>query len=95
MLLGTRFREACNKIHGYRTPAGNRDLHRFKKSIRCMTYRFDPCTGITICKVSSNCFAHSWPPVVSADKFIGGSSSKVSSCRVGMIPCHAGRRMQG
>ena len=48
MLLGSRFQEACNEIDGYRTPTGDRDLHRLEKSIGCMTYRFDSCAGITI-----------------------------------------------
>ena len=88
MLLGSRFWEACNEIHGYCTPAGNRDLRRLEKSIGCMTYRFDSCTGITIGQVSGNFFSHSWPPVVLADKFIGSSSFRVSSCGVVMMGMH-------
>ena len=44
-----------------------------------MMYKLDSCTGIPIGQAPGNCFSHSWPPVVSADKFIGGSSSRVSS----------------
>ena len=50
-----------------------------------MTYRLDSCTGITIGQISGNCFSHSWPPVVSADEFIGGGSSWVSSSKVIMV----------
>ena len=50
-----------------------------------MPNMFDACTGVTIGQVSYNCLAHSRPPVIPANKFIGGSPTRVSGYRVVMI----------
>ena len=50
-----------------------------------MSYRFDSCTGIAVVQVPSDSLAHARPPVVSANKLIGGSASRVSCCRVVMM----------
>ena len=50
-----------------------------------MANRFDSGTGVTVGKVPCDSFAHSWPPVISGDEFVSGSSSRVSSRRVVMV----------
>ena len=50
-----------------------------------MAYRFDSGTGITVVNVSSNTLVHARPPVIPANKFIGGSSYRVFCCRVVVV----------
>ena len=50
-----------------------------------MPSRFDMRIGVTIGQVSCNCFAHSRPPVMADNKFVGGSPTTVASCRVIMV----------
>ena len=50
-----------------------------------MSSRFDVCTGFTIGQVSCNCFEHSGPLVIPANKFIGGCMSRVSSRKMIMM----------
>ena len=39
-------------------------------------------TGVTIGQVSCNCFGHSRPPMIVANKFVGGSPTGVAGCGV-------------
>ena len=47
-----------------------------------MPNRFDACTGITIGQIPFNCFAHLGAQIITANKFVDGSSTRVASCGV-------------
>ena len=50
-----------------------------------MSGGFDTGAGITVIQVSCNSLSHPRPLVIAANKFIGGGTTRVTSCRVIMM----------